>query len=76
MDQPGVEVRPIKMMTGDSEFNEVFFTDARAPNDNVDRRGQRRLGGGDDTARPRAGRGRRGVPLMFKAESTGCSSCA
>lgn len=35
MDQPGVEVRPIKMMTGDSEFNEVFLTDARCPRDNV-----------------------------------------
>ena len=31
MRQPGVEVRPIKMITGDSEFNEVFFTDARLP---------------------------------------------
>ena len=35
MDQPGVEVRPIAMMTGDSEFNEVFFTDARCPAENV-----------------------------------------
>ena len=35
MDQPGVEVRPIKMMTGDSEFNEVFFTNARCPKANV-----------------------------------------
>ncbi|HLG92943.1 MAG TPA: acyl-CoA dehydrogenase family protein, partial [Acidimicrobiales bacterium] len=35
MDQPGVEVRPIKMISGDSEFNEVFFTDARAPAANV-----------------------------------------
>jgi alkylation response protein AidB-like acyl-CoA dehydrogenase len=35
MDQPGVEVRPIKMITGDSEFNEVFFTDARCPKANV-----------------------------------------
>ncbi len=35
MDQPGVEVRPIKMLTGDSEFNEVFFTDARTAKDNV-----------------------------------------
>ncbi|HEY2429802.1 MAG TPA: acyl-CoA dehydrogenase family protein, partial [Acidimicrobiales bacterium] len=31
MDQPGVEVRPIKMISGESEFNEVFFTDARCP---------------------------------------------
>jgi len=30
MDQPGVEVRPIVQMTGDSEFSETFFNDARA----------------------------------------------
>jgi len=35
MDQPGVEVRPIKMISGESEFNEVFFTDARVPRENV-----------------------------------------
>jgi acyl-CoA dehydrogenase len=29
MRSPGVEVRPIRQMTGDSEFNEVFFTDVR-----------------------------------------------
>lgn len=31
MDTPGVEVRPIKMMSGDDEFNEVFLTDVRIP---------------------------------------------
>jgi alkylation response protein AidB-like acyl-CoA dehydrogenase len=31
MRQPGIEVRPIKMMSGDSEFNEVFYTHAVAP---------------------------------------------
>ena len=31
LDQPGVEIRPIVQLTGDSEFNEVFFTDARTP---------------------------------------------
>ncbi|MEY2926916.1 MAG: hypothetical protein RL367_1393, partial [Pseudomonadota bacterium] len=31
MKTPGVEVRPIKMMSGDDEFNEVFFTDVRIP---------------------------------------------
>ncbi len=31
MDQPGVEVRPLRQMTGDAEFNEVYFTDARVP---------------------------------------------
>lgn len=35
MNQPGVEVRPIKMISGDSEFNEVFFTDAKCPKENV-----------------------------------------
>jgi len=29
MDQPGVELRPLKEMTGRSFFNEVFLTDAR-----------------------------------------------
>ncbi len=35
MEQPGVEVRPIKMLSGAEEFNETFFTDARCPKENV-----------------------------------------
>ncbi|MVO86096.1 acyl-CoA dehydrogenase [Streptomyces sp. p1417] len=36
MDQPGrVEVRPIRQLTGTSEFNEVFFDGARARGDHV-----------------------------------------
>ncbi len=31
MHQPGVEVRPLRQMSGASGFNEVFFTDARTP---------------------------------------------
>ena len=31
MDQPGVEVRPLRQMNGHASFNQVFFTDARIP---------------------------------------------
>ncbi|MCP5025604.1 MAG: acyl-CoA dehydrogenase [Actinomycetia bacterium] len=35
MDQPGVECRPITNMVRHDHFNEVFFSDARCPKDNV-----------------------------------------
>jgi alkylation response protein AidB-like acyl-CoA dehydrogenase len=35
MDLPGIEIRPIKQMTADSDFNEVFFTDVRLPAANL-----------------------------------------
>ncbi len=35
MDLPGIEVRPLKQMTGGAEFDEVFFTDVELPVDRL-----------------------------------------
>ena len=35
MDLPGVEVRPLQQMTGEAEFDEVFFTDVELPADHL-----------------------------------------
>lgn len=35
MEAPGVEVRPLRMLIGGSEFNEVFFTDVFVPDEDV-----------------------------------------
>lgn len=38
MKAPGIDIRPIRQMSGDANFNEVFFTDVRVPD-------SQRLGG-------------------------------
>src|SRR3984957_18756562 len=35
MKQPGIEVRPIAQVDGSADFNEIFFTNARCPRQNV-----------------------------------------
>ena len=35
MEQDGVEVRPLRQITGEAEFNEIFFEEAHVPDENV-----------------------------------------
>ena len=43
MKTPGITVRPLRQMTDDAEFCEVFFEDVRVPADEPPRRARRRL---------------------------------
>ena len=54
MHAPGVEVRPLRQITGDPEFNEIYFTDVRVPRGLDARQARRGLAGRDDHAAARA----------------------
>jgi hypothetical protein len=56
MKSPGIEIKPIKQISGDSNFNEVYFTDVRIPD-------SQRLGA--------VGRDRRRLRLRFQARPAG-----
>jgi alkylation response protein AidB-like acyl-CoA dehydrogenase len=60
MHSPGVTVRPLRQMTGESEFNEVFFENVRVPVENV----VGRINGGWEIAL---------ATLMFERVSLGAS---
>ena len=58
MRQPGVEIRPLREMTGHALFNEVFMTDARVPDAAIIGGREQRVGGGQHHPGQRAGRAR------------------
>src|SRR5216684_1772227 len=52
MESPGIEVRPLVQITGDAEFNEIFFKDVKVPKSQI----LGEAGNGDEAERdPRSG---------------------
>jgi alkylation response protein AidB-like acyl-CoA dehydrogenase len=65
MRAPGVTVRPIRQMTGDPEFNEIFFDDVAVPLENV----VGGLGGGWQLAMDTLGHERSGYAIRRRMEN-------
>ena len=78
MHAKGVEVRPLKMATGGSEFNEVFFNDVFVPDDDVIGPGRQRLDRRPGHARQRERQHRRRLRRRGRRarrrRSSGCST--
>ena len=63
----GIELRPIRQITGNANFTETFITEARAPLSNVIGGVQQRLARDHDDARQRAGRQRHDAARAVRA---------
>ena len=79
MHSPGVEVRPLRQITGEAEFNEVYLTDVRIPDANRIGAVGRGLAGRADHADERAHgdrrrRGRRPIDARRQRTATPCRS--
>ena len=73
MHAPGVEVRPLRQITGDAEFNEIFLTGVEVPRENL----LGEIGGGWQVAMTTLlhERGTLGVALVSRSRSR-CGSCS
>src|ERR1700674_1926480 len=65
--QPGVDVQPLKQMNGHASFNQVFFTDAKIPQENL----VGRVGEGWKVAMTTLAHERRGVDAMSSPSKRG-----
>lgn len=65
--QPGVDVQPLKQMNGHASFNQVFFTDAKVPQENL----VGRVGEGWKVAMTTLAHERRGVEAMSALPRSG-----